>query len=345
MEAAQQLSKLCEVRHIPPGHLGTTIVDGKHLFQFKTFPLELEAPATMKHFENMFYTNDHDYVEKTRMMLTNVWKNAFAPSPTTLSVISRIEESDVTSRSDKKMIAELQKIHGLDSKDERITSRFTEKELLNRFINAKRVPVKDLSKDPVTFYCSAGQAVIHPPPSFGLPHMLFHIFHLNKKSAFGAEDAMIILYRHKTPSGYIYLPAAFITDNPNALAFWRHTFAGIPFEQELVKKDEFNVQIQHNTLFAGWTVPIPLPLQQQILPPSCIIIEGYGNVKTGKYSINEPSGDTIINQVNYFEAFVTFMHPESKYTGPGTDGYFFREFLSTTYPSYFLTRKSHSKTS
>ena len=82
----------------------------------------------------------------------------------------------------------------------------------------------------------------------------------------------------------------------------------------------------------GWTVPIPLALTKKILPPSCIMIEGYGNVKTGKYSVKEPSGDSIINEVNYFEGFVTYMHPSSKYTGPGTDGYFFREFLSTTYP-------------
>ena len=79
-------------------------------------------------------------------------------------------------------------------------------------------------------------------------------------------------------------------------------------------------------------MPIPLSPQQYILPPSCILIEGYGNVKTGKYTIGNPSGYTNTNEVNYSEAFVTFMHPASKYTGPGTDGFFYREFLSTTYP-------------
>jgi sugar-specific transcriptional regulator TrmB len=331
LNAAQELSECSEVRHVPIGYLGTTIIDGKHLFQFKNPPPE--KPETMEHFENTFYTNDREYVEKTKNMLNNIWKNAYTPSTITLSAITRIDVSEGTSLSDKKMIAELKKIQGLDSKDEKLPRRFTEKALLNKFINAKRIPVKDLSKDPVTFYCSAGQAVIHPPPHFRLPHMLFHIFHLNKKSAFGAEDAMIITCRHDDQTGYSYLPAAFITDNPEALAFWRKTFAGMPsFEQNLVKKDEFHVQIQHNTLFAGWTVPIPLSPQQLILPPSCILIEGYGNVKTGKYTIREPSGDTIINEVNYFESFVTFMHPASKYTGPGTDGFFYREFLSTTYP-------------
>lgn len=330
LNAAQELSECSEVRHIPIGYLGTTIIDGKHLFQFKNPPPE--KPETMERFENMFYTNDRDYVEKTKNMLNNIWKNAYVPSTITLSAITRIDGSEGTSLSDKKMIAELKKIQGLDSKDEKLPRRFTEKTLLNKFINAKRVPFKDLSKDVATFYCSAGQAVIHPPKGFNLPHMLFHIFHSNKKSSFGAEDAMIITSRHETPTGYAYLPAAFITDNPEAIDFWKKTFAGLPFEQHVVNKNEFHIEIQHNTLFAGWTAPIPLSSQQITLPPSCILIEGYGNVKTGKYTVREPSGDTIINEVNYFEAFVTFMHQASKYTGPGTDGFFYREFLSTTYP-------------
>jgi len=36
-------------------------------------------------------------------------------------------------------------------------------------------------------------------------------------------------------------------------------------------------------------------------------------------------------QSNYLNAFVTFMHPKSKYSGPGTDGLFFRDVVATTY--------------
>ncbi len=35
LPVAQKLSDSCEVRHIPIGYLGTTIVDGTHLFQFR----------------------------------------------------------------------------------------------------------------------------------------------------------------------------------------------------------------------------------------------------------------------------------------------------------------------
>jgi hypothetical protein len=313
--------------------LGTTIIDGSHLFQFENPPPEQEKLEATEYFENVFYTNDLEYVKKTKNMLNSIWKNAYTPSAITLEAITRIDVSQAGSISDTEMTGATKKINGLKFvKDEKPLRKLTERSLLNKFINAKRSPVKDLSKDPVIFYSSAGQAVIHPPDSFNLPHLLFHILHLNKMSSFGAEDAMIILSRHETPSGYSYLPAAFITDNPEALTFWKKTFAGVPFKQHVVNKNEFHIQIQHNNLFAGWTVPIPLSPQGYVLPPSCILIEGYGNVKTGKYSIGNPCGDTVVNEVNYFEAFVTFMHPSSKYTGPGTDGVFFREFLNTTYP-------------
>jgi hypothetical protein len=58
--------------------------------------------------------------------------------------------------------------------------------------------------------------------------------------------------------------------------------AGTPAAQncQLIKKDQFNVQVHGNTLFAGWTVSIPLFFPQYILPPACILFEGYGEPRT-----------------------------------------------------------------
>ncbi|MCZ2808764.1 MAG: hypothetical protein O2V44_05365, partial [Candidatus Bathyarchaeota archaeon] len=74
MEAAQQLLKFCEVRHVLPGYLGTTIIDGKQLFQFKSPLSDQEKPEAISYFENTFFTNDYEYVEKTKNMLNNIWK-------------------------------------------------------------------------------------------------------------------------------------------------------------------------------------------------------------------------------------------------------------------------------
>ena len=331
MEAAQQLLKFCEVRHVPPGYLGTTIIDGKQLFQFKSPPSDREKPETISYFENTFHTNDHEYVERTKNMLNNIWKTAYVPSAVTLEAITKITESAVDPLSELET-KELDRIVGLTINQEKSLGQLTEKSLLNKIVNAQRIPVKDPSKDIVRLYGSAGQAVIHPPDNFNLPHLLFQFLHMNKKSSFGAEDAIIISSRLETPTGYSYLPAVFVTDNPESVDFWKKTFKGFPFEQILVKKDELLLQIQHNTLLAGWTIPIPLSPKPYILPPSCILIEGYGNVKAIRFIAYNPSGTWVINELNRFEAFVTFMHPSSKYTGPGTDGYFGREYFSATHP-------------
>jgi sugar-specific transcriptional regulator TrmB len=331
VEVALQLLKLFEVRHVPEGYLGTTIVDGKHLFQFKNLSIEQDKDVSKAYFTQTFYTNDVEYIENNLNMLDDIWTNAFSPSAITLESISRIKSSQVLSGPE--MTKETKKINGVDYvRDEKIPIKLTEKTLLSKFINAKRSPVNDLSKDPVIYFGKAGQALIHPPESFNLPDMLFHLMHFDKMSSYGTEDTMIILCRQETPNGHLYIPGSFVTDNPKALVYWKTFFKGYPFKQNLVNENKFHVQVQHNILFAGWTVPIQLSPFNQILPPSCIMVEGYGKVKTAKYSVGNPSGYVNTNEVNYFDAFVTFIHPSSKYSGPGTDGYFFREFFSTTYP-------------
>jgi sugar-specific transcriptional regulator TrmB len=36
LKVVQDLVKICEVKHVPPNYVGITIIDGRHLFQFKT---------------------------------------------------------------------------------------------------------------------------------------------------------------------------------------------------------------------------------------------------------------------------------------------------------------------
>jgi hypothetical protein len=73
---------------------------------------------------------------------------------------------------------------------------------------------------------------------------------------------------------------------------------------------------------------------ETLLPPACILIEGYGNVKTEAYTIVQPSGGEFKAKQNGFNAFVTFMHPSSKYSGPGTDGFLVRDFFGEITPQF-----------
>ena len=134
--------------------------------------------------------------------------------------------------------------------------------------------------------------------------------------------------------GYRYVALALMTDNADALEFRKGVWAGTPAGQncQLVQKDQFQVQVHSNTLFAGWTVPIPLFPPSSVLPPSCLLFEGYGELRTTVTKTRIPSGRTQVMEANQFNAFVTFFHPVSKYSGPGTDGIFNRDIILTAYP-------------
>jgi sugar-specific transcriptional regulator TrmB len=329
-EAAEQLLKICAVRHVPENYLVTTIVDGKHLFQFKTPSSEQEKPDSVARFENTFYTNEFEYVEKMKTTLNDIWKNAQTPSPVGVeSIIGPYGPTlDLVN-------SPMSKASGVKLIDVKPAGAITEKEVLNKIVHAQRIPAKDPVKDVSRMYGSIAIAVIHPPDYFNLPEMMVQVQKIEKQSTFGAEDALMVYLWLETPAGHAYVPVATVGDSPKAQPIRKVMFAGTPAGQnvQLVRKDELQVRVHGNTMFAGWTVPIPLHPPPYVLPPACLLIEGYGNVKTAAVTLLQSPGFKLEIEQNYFDAFVTFMHPSSKYSGPGTDGCFARDVIMTKFPS------------
>jgi hypothetical protein len=219
--------------------------------------------------------------------------------------------------------------------DEDPLRKLTEQDVLNETINGQRIPRKN-KLGTWKVYSSQAIAIIHPPSFFNLPPMLIRVHHVEKHSTWGAEDAIIINLWLDTPSGHAFMPSAVLVDTPKAQAHWNAHFANTPAGRNVrsAKKDELQIRMHGNTLFAGWTVPIPLLPSEYILPPACLLIEGYGNVKTEAYSVVQPSGGKFTARQNGFDAFVTFMHPSSKYSGPGTDGFLVRDFVMEITPQF-----------
>ena len=335
LEAAQRLLECCEVRHIPIAYLGTTTIDGQHLFQFKNPPPEGEELRSMPYFENTFYTDDSEYVTKTNNMLDEIWRNSTLPSAITVKSVTIPNATTITLIPEGTVTRAVKKASGpIVLEEQKPLEKTTEKDILNKILTALRTPAIDPSKEITRYYGTVAQAIIHPPAYFSLPDTLFHIFHLGKNSAFGAEDAIFVMLWLETPKGHAYVPVAYIGDNPEAAAFWRsYTFPGSPAAQnvQLVKKDELQIMVHGNTLFAGWTISIPL-LSSLILPPSCILLEGYGEVKTDTFTLLLPRGHRMRTEENGLEAFVTYFHPSSKYSGPGTDGFLSRDCIWEYYP-------------
>lgn len=330
-EIAQKLSKHFEVRHAPVSYMKTTIVDGKRLFQAKvTFG---DEKATPERFQNSYYTNDAEWIEKMEKILKYLWKTSRAPSTVTLKSVTNPSNSTLKTRPTKNPHYTFKRIDApAIVEEEKPSEIFTEKDILNMHINAQRDPNLNFSRGITRTYGHVGHAIIHPPRKLNLPELLFVFIHVEKYSRFGAQDVLQVFIGQKTPSGYGYLPIIFMGDNPAALDFQRNALAGLwQKDFQLIKEDEIQVQMHGNALFCGWTMEIPLT-QKYTLPPGSILLEGYGGVKPNLLEIRYLSGYKLWNVYNGLEAFVTFFHPASKYSGPGTDGFIFRDAVLEMHP-------------
>jgi CBS domain-containing protein/sugar-specific transcriptional regulator TrmB len=151
LKAAQQLSKYCEVRHIATNCLRTTVVDGKHLFMFKTPSPDHEKLDASSYFEGTFYTNDLEYVERAKDMLDDIWKGASPLSAVTVQSITRFPAPTVSPSDSVSNIVET-----MTKKDAgavivlegtKPLGIITEKDILNRVINTQKDPAKTLAKE------------------------------------------------------------------------------------------------------------------------------------------------------------------------------------------------------
>ncbi len=351
LDAANHLSRFCSVKHVPPNYMQTTIVDGKYLFQFATSNQKKNPSDSQPQFANTLFTTNPEYVNRTKAMLQEIWRNSNPPSTDNLKTLfgtnlrsqsayfpgairspgpygtfQPVPPTD-PAKKDHYSIVEIV--------DEDPLGKLTEKDVLNEIIDAQKSPPKN-QPGPNRIYSTQAIAVIHLPDFFRLPSLLIRVHHIEKNSTFGEEDAVIINLWMEATSSFAYVPVAVFSNNPNAQAIWGRHFEAAPASRnvQVAKKGELQVWVHGNTLFAGWTLPILLIPPEYVLPPACLIFEGYGTVKTEAYSVIQPSGGRFRAMQNGFDAFVTFMHSSSKYSGPGTDGFLVRDFVMEITPKF-----------
>jgi hypothetical protein len=63
-----------------------------------------------------------------------------------------------------------------------------------------------------------------------------------------------------------------------------------------------------------------------------MLVEGYGESRTGGYTLLFPNGMKSENEGISFDAFVTFIHPATKYSAPGTNGVLVRDYMTKNIP-------------
>jgi sugar-specific transcriptional regulator TrmB len=331
-EIAEQLSNSSEVRHIAESRIGTTVVDGKHVFQFKTPLTFQEAPDFDMAFKPEFYSNNLEYVSRVKCVLNSLWRKARAPSPIMLKSIVQPPPEGIGI--DESYISGSERPNNPYTKIafpiERKPGTITERQVLDKMLNAKKNAAKNCLKDEVVFYGKFAEAVIHPPEQPNLPEMIIQVCFLNEKSYFGEEKWLSVLLQLDTPKGKAFVPVASVQDRAVDLDYRERLVSKSPAIRkiQILDKGQFQVQTNGNILFAGWTKPIPL-LGKYTLPPSCLLFEGYGKTKSGVIKIFTGTSFEQTWEYNGLEAFVTFFHPSSKYSGPGTDGRLGREIIIT----------------
>jgi sugar-specific transcriptional regulator TrmB len=328
---AEQLSKFCAIRHVPINYWKTLIVDGSHLLQFRASPPDPKEDEAKLLFEEAFYTEDQEYLKMTKKALDEIWKKSQALSAVTIGSIQPFGPPVVPLPSEH--VFERGQLTVIDFKP---PGTITEKEILNKIIKAKKLQIKDISKDTSRMYASMAMAVINLPNHFNLPKIMLQAAHVESCSSLGGGCHLIVFSWLKTPAGNAFVPVAVLLTHgsPQAQAYFEMFFAGTPAVQniQLVKNDELQVRVHGNTLFAGWTVPIKLFPPQGILQPGCLIVEGYGDVVASGSTVVFPSGVKAEMEGNCFAALVTFMQASYNYSGPGTDGFFARDYIMTKHP-------------
>jgi sugar-specific transcriptional regulator TrmB len=326
LKEALQLCEFCKVRHVPRDYMKTTIIDGKHLFQFK-IPEHYEQEQTDEGAQKTFYTNDFEYVSKTRNMLMDIWKSSVAPSAITAEYFLTASTREQPEKSRKYKYVD--KCYG-EFHDEILETGITEQDVINKILNYKRSSRNGKSDEPVVMCANHAAAIIRSHENFNLPDTVFAAYKIDERSTFGAEDGLVVYLWLNTPIGYSYVPVAAIQDNPRASDHWKKLFVGTPAGENchLVKKEELQIQLHGSTFFIGWTKPIPLLPNQEPLPPAAIIFEATGKLRTLAFSTRSLSGMAAENEANCFDAFLTFIHEKVKYQGPATDGLFSRELYT-----------------
>jgi sugar-specific transcriptional regulator TrmB len=326
----QSLLKWCEIRHIPLGYFETIIIDGTHLFQFKQSISKVASSDEAK-FRDTYYTNDYDYIQKTKNMLYELWRQAHKPSPYSIRTLPDSRFSPIKLDKHHELLKKtmvLQHAH-----NNQITA--TRNEVLDKIRQEKKLSSEENIhwNDTLRYFGSRAFSVINAPKMFSVPKMVIGVFRFDDSSSFGAHNMMAIDLWSETEDGGSFVPVALIQDIEKSLDLRKTIFNVIDEKNfRILKQNEFVVRMKGSTLFAGWTVPIPLETHNIIIPPCCLLFEGYGNIKSGSYVSSILSGRKHEFWYNSVDAFVTLYHPKSKYVGAGTEGFIDTESVLLSEP-------------
>jgi sugar-specific transcriptional regulator TrmB len=334
-DAAKQLSERTQVRHIEIGDLGTTIIDGKHIFQFKDMSIDQDMSQPMR-LGKLYYSDDFEYVNKMKTSMEDIWTKAPVPSYNAweLSFGPPMAGIPITS-------------HGSPSAAKKGKQFATGENTTNDAImnETGSLPSVEYVKEKWENYIRTNEpaiargwrarAIIRLPNLPKTPMIGINIIHLDDDSAFGGGKMMEVDLWMETPLGYSFVPVACVVNTQGSMVMQRF-YAGTPAARNMVLVEphkQLEIFRKDNLVFAGWTVDIPLPPLGHSLGPSCLFFEGHGSTQQLTRSYSLPTGFKSTTDFKKCHAFVTFMNQSQPYVATGIQGFLVTEYvMRTTHP-------------
>ncbi len=154
LEAAKELSKKFAVKHIAACYSRTIIVDGKDLFQFKTLPPDQEKLEGLKQFEGTIYTNEIEFVQRTKDALDTIWGDAFDLSRVIVGSIARMPVPTVARSTPVFDIASIMAKRNIGAviiaRDFEPLGIVTERDIIERVVLARKDPKEVVAQEIMT---------------------------------------------------------------------------------------------------------------------------------------------------------------------------------------------------
>jgi sugar-specific transcriptional regulator TrmB len=329
-DAAKRLAERSQLRHVAISDLGTTIIDRKHLFRFKGIPIDQDISKPLRLGDTQ-YSDDLEYVNKIKMTMEDIWAKSSAPSfitwePSFGLITQKTPFSDLNYSNVKKTKERISL--GEMTKDD-ISMDQTGNVPSIEFVQ-ERWQHHSQTKEPITARGWMAHAIIRlPNPEISM--IGIQVIHLDEKSAFGGGAFLVIHLWLETPSGQEFVPVALVLNRQGAMVM-QPIYAGTPASGNIVLVEPHQLEVfrKGNTVFAGWTVDVPLPPLEDNLGPSCLFFEGYGSIQRKTRSYSFPSGYKSTVDSNESNAFVTFMTQAIPYIGTGNQGYLVTKYMTKT---------------
>jgi len=157
-EAAKKLSDFCEIKHVAISYMTMLMVGKRHLFIFKTPPLEEFVAESAFYLPDTFYTNDLRYTERVSEMLNDVWKRGVDISELSSKADIKMPTVSVTSSDTvSKLVDEMLKNNvssALITENSRPIGIVYERDLLKEIVETGKDPrktaVKEIAYTPLT---------------------------------------------------------------------------------------------------------------------------------------------------------------------------------------------------